>query len=814
VQTLLQDLRYGARMLLKSPAVTVVAIIALTLGIGANTAIFSVVHAVLLRSFPYQDGEQLAIVWEHRKSGKGNPQNVINLGNFFDWKDQNTVFTDMAAFFDFNVNLTGDGQPEEVPGQIATPNLFSLLGVNPIRGRAFAPEDGKPGQNPVVVIGYDLWQRRFGGDPGIVGRKITINNEPNEIIGVLPPDVGWFVQKGSMIRNAPQIWSPWQVSNDLRQRRGRFARAVARLKPGVTFEQAHKEMSIIGARLEQQYPEFNTQWGVNVVPLRTQVTGEIRQPLFILLGAVGFVLLIACANVANLLLARAASRKKEIALRAGLGASRWRIARQLLTESVLLSVIGGGFGLLLAWWGTRALLALSPPELMDLRETAVNLPVLAFTVGLTLLTGIIFGLVPALEATRVDLNESLKEGGRNVGQGSRNHRLRNAFVVTQVALALVLLVGAGLLIKSLNRLNSVAPGFDPNQVLTMRVNLPDRKYDSEAKVVSFFGRALEQMRTIPGVESVGAINYVPFGGPHSATSIQIEGQPELPPGERLTTGVVVTDANYFAAMRIPLRRGRLFTAQEAAEMRHVVVVNEAFARENFPGQDPLGKRVTIHMKDDDENVPSEIIGIVGDNRHKGLDLEIEPMSFWPHPELAASSMTVILRTNGEPTSVAPAARNVIHGIDPEQPIGEVNTMQGLMAKSVARSRFNTILLAIFSVVAVLLEAVGIYGVMSYTVQQRTHELGIRLALGAQHRDVLQLIVKQGIVLGLIGVAAGLAASFGLTRLMTSLLFEVTATDMRTFAMVATGLFAIVLIACYIPARRATKVNPLVALRYE
>jgi putative ABC transport system permease protein len=812
MQTVLQDLRYGARMLLKNPAVTVVAIIALMLGIGANTAIFSVVHGVLLRSFPYQDGERLAIVWENRQSGKGNPQNVINLGNFFDWKDQNTVFTDMAAFFDFNVNLTGDGQPEEIPGQVATPNLFSLLGVNPIKGRTFAPDDGKPGQNQVVVIGYDLWQRRFGGDPAIVGRKITINNEPNEIIGVLPPDVGWFVQKGSLIRTAPQIWSPWQVSENLRRRRGRFARAVARLKPGVTWEQAQNEMSMIGARLEQQYPEFNTQWSVNVVPLRTQVTGEIRKPLFILLGAVGFVLLIACANVANLLLARAASRKKEIALRAGLGASRWRIARQLLTESVLLSVIGGGLGLLLAWWGTRALLALSPPELMDLRDTSVNLPVLGFTIGLTLLTGIVFGLVPALEATRVDLNESLKEGGRGAGQGAGSHRLRSAFVVTQVALALVLLVGAGLLIRSLNRLNSVEPGFNPNQVLTMRVNLPDQKYDSEPKIINFFKQAVDQLKTLPGVESVGAINYVPFGGPHSGTIIHIEGQPQRPPGQELSTGIVVTDVNYFTTMGIPLKRGRLFTAQEATEMRHVVVVNETFARENFPGQDPIGKRVTIHMKE--ENVPTEIIGIVGDNKHKGLDLEIEPMAFWPHPELVTSSMTLLVRTKGDPTSVATAARNVIHQIDPEQPVGEVNTMQGLMATSVARSRFNTILLTVFSVVALVMAAVGIYGVMSYSVQQRTHELGIRLALGAQHVDVLKLILKQGIVLGAVGVVAGLLGSLGLTRLMASLLFEVTPTDVRTFAVVAAGLFLIVLIACYIPARRATKVNPLVALRYE
>ena len=813
METLLQDLRYGARMLIKNPAVTVVAIIALTLGIGANTAIFSVVHSVLLRSLPYEDGERLAIVWEHRKSGKGNPQNVINLGNFFDWKDQNNVFSDMAAFFDRNVNLTGDGEPEEVSGQIVTTNLFNVVGVKPIHGRTFAPDEGKPGQPKVIVIGYDLWQRRFGGDPAIVGRKITLNNEANEIIGVLPPNVGWYVQKGSMVSKPPEIWSPWQVADELRQRQGRFARAVARLKPGVTVAQAQNEMNIIGARLEQQYPEFNTQWGVTVVPLRTQFTGEIRKPLLLMLGAVGFVLLIACANVANLLLGRAASRRKEIALRAGLGASRWRIARQLLTESVLLSTIGGGLGLLLSWWGTKALLALSPPELIDLRATTVNLTVLGFTIGLTFLTGIIFGLVPAFEAARFDLNESLKEGGTHAG-GKRSHRLRTAFVVTQVALALVLLVGAGLLMKSFNRLQSVEPGFEPNNLLTMRVNLPSRKYDTDPKVINFFRQATEKLRAIPGVEAAGAINTLPFSGPHSGTNIDIEGQPKRPSSQGLSTGICVTDANYFQAMGIPLKRGRLFTQQEATEMRHVVVINEAFARVNFPGQDPLGKRVTIYMKDDPENKPTEIIGIVGDNKHLGLELEVEPMAFWPQPELTYSSMTLAIRTRGEAMNIAGAARNVIREIDPEQPIGEVSTMNSLMAKSTARSRFTTVLLAVFSAVALVMAAVGIYGVISYSVQQRTHEIGIRMALGAQHRDVRALVVKQGVILGAIGVAAGLIASFSLTRLIASLLFEVTATDKSTFAAVAAGLFIVTLIACYIPARRATKVDPLVALRYE
>lgn len=811
MQTLWQDLRYGARMLMKTPGVTLVAIIALTLGIGANTALFSVVNGVLLRSLPYADGERLAIVWEHRKSGTGNSQNVINLGNFYDWKEQNSVFVDMAAFFDRNLNLTSDGEPEEVPGQIATTNLFSVLGVNAFQGRTFDAGDGKPGQPNVVVISYDLWQRRFGGGQ-VVGRSITLNNQENTIIGVLPAGAGWYVQKGSMINKPPEIWSPWQVSNELRQRSGRFARAVARLKPGVTLAQAQNDMNIISARLSQQYPEFDTNWGVNVVPLRTQLTGEIRRPLLVLLGAVAFVLLIACANVANLLLARASSRKKEIAVRAGLGASRWRITRQLLTESVLLSVVGGAFGLLLAWWGTRALIALSPPGLMDLRNVAVNLPVLGFTFALTLLTGIVFGLVPALEAARFDLNDSLKEGGKNIGGGSRSHRLRNLFVVTQVALALVLLVGAGLFMKSLSRLQSVDPGFNPNNLLTMRISLPERKYDTDPKVMDFFSRSLAQLRALPGVAAVGAINTLPFAGPHSGTSLEIEGQPKPPPGQNLTTGICVTDASYFQAMQIPLKRGRLFTEQEAKETRHVVLVNEAFVRKNFAGQDPLGKRVTIAMKDED--VPTEIIGIVGDTKHLGLDTETEAMAYWPQPELVYSSMTLVIRTHGEASSLAPAARNVIRSIDPQQPIGELSTMESLLAKSIARSRFNAILLAIFSLVALVMAAVGIYGVMSYSVQQRTHEIGLRMALGAQQSDVLRLVVKQGITLGLIGVGVGLLASLGLMRLIANLLFEVPATDPRTFAAVASSLFLITLIACYVPARRATKVDPLVALRYE
>ncbi|HSS19140.1 MAG TPA: ABC transporter permease [Pyrinomonadaceae bacterium] len=809
MQTLWQDIRYGVRMLVKSPTVTLVGIVALTLGIGANTALFSVVNAVLIRSLPYAEGERLAMVWENRKT-TGNAQNVINLGNFYDWKDQNHVFTDMAAFFDRNFILTGDGEPEEVPSQIATPNLFSVLGVTALHGRTFLPDDGKDDGPNVIVISYNLWQRRFGGAP-VIGRDVMMSGQKNTIVGILPPNLGWYVQKGSMINAAPEIWAPWQIADALKQRRGRFARAVARLKPGVTIEQAQSEMNVIGARLEQQYPDFDKNWGVNVVPLRTQFTGNVRRPLLILLGAVGFVLLIACANVANLLLARASSRKKEIAVRAGLGASRWRIARQLLTESVLLSMIGGAFGLLLAWWGTRALVALSPPALMDLRDVSISLPVLGFTFALTLLTGIVFGLVPAVEAARFDLNDSLKDG-RNLGGGARSNRLRNGFVVAQVALALVLLVGAGLFVKSFGRLQSVDPGFNAKNLLTFKVSLPGRKYDTDQKQLDFFNRALEQLRAIPGVESAGAINTLPFNGPHSGTSMHVEGRPELPSSQGPSVGICVTDLNYFQTMQIPLLRGRLFTPEEAREVRHVVVVNEEFVRRNFPGEDPLGKRVTIYMKD--PNVPTQIIGVVGNTKHLGLDLENEELAYWPQPELVYSSMTIVIRTKADPTSITSAARNVIQSIDPEQPLGEVITMEGLLSRSVARSRFSAVLLGVFSLVALLLAAVGIYGVMSYSVQQRTHEIGLRMALGAQRGDVLRLVVKQGVAVALIGVSLGLAASFGLTRTIVSLLFEVQATDPKTFALTATGLFVITLLACYIPARRATKVDPLVALRYE
>jgi putative ABC transport system permease protein len=811
LETLWQDLRLGARSLFKQPTFTIVAVITLALGVGANTAIFSVVHAVLLQSLPYRDADRLVSVWEHsRKSG--NAQNVINMGNFFDWKEQNSVFEDMAAFFDTTFNLTSGGDPEEISSQIATTNLFNILGVNPILGRTFSPDEGRTGQPRVVVLSFGLWQRRFGGDPQIVGRKLILSGNEATVIGVMPADFKWHVKAGSLTRKVAEMWSQWRVGEETRQRQGRFASAVARLKPGVPFEQAQAEMSAIGGRLERQYNEFNANWGVNVVPLRKQFSGEIRLALLVLLGAVGMVLLIACANVANLLLARSAARQREVAVRAALGAGRGRIIRQLLTESLFLAGLGGLAGLTLAWWGTDLLVSLAPPDLLNLSQVKINAAVLGFTLVISLLTGVIFGIAPAFEATRLNLSESLKEGGKSLGGGMRAQRLRGALVILEVALALVLLVGAGLLIRSFARLQGVDPGFNAQNMLTMRVSLPGRKYDNDQKRISFFRQAVAQMQALPGVESVGAVNFLPFAAPHAGTGVEIEGRPKLPPGHGLSTGVMVSDINYFRTMQIPLKRGRLFTDQEATERRHVVVINESFAREHFPNEDPLGKRVTIDMRDD--NQPCEIIGVVGDSKHMNLDAEIKPMSYWPHPELAYSGMTFVIRTRGDAEAITSAARNVIRSLDPEQPVADVRPMERLIGTSVARARFNTLLLTIFATVALLLAGVGIYGVMSYSVAQRTNEIGVRMALGAGATDVLRLVVRRGMTLALVGVAMGVAASFALTWMMKTLLFNVSAIDPLTFAGIPLLLVFVALLACLIPARRAAKVDPMVALRRE
>ena len=808
MNTFWQDFRYGMRMLLKNPAFTSVAVLTLALGIGANTAIFSVVNSVLLGALPYKDADRLAMIYE---SSPRESRNTVNPANFMDWKEQNNSFSDMAGFVDSRSVLVGNGEPEELPMQFATPNLFSVLGVEAFMGRTLLEGDGQPNQPRAVVMSYGLWQRRFGSDPNIIGRQLNLSGQPTTVVGVMPPNFQWFIRKGSLTAKAAEIWLPFQITSDFRVRKGRFMQVVGRLKPGVTMPQAHAEIKTIASRLEQQFYDFNANWNANVVPLREQLTGDIRLPLLIMLGAVGFVLLIACANVANLLLARGATRQKEIAIRAALGAKRWRVVRQLFTEGLPLAVLGGLFGLLLAWWGTSLLATLSPPELIDLSQVKISLKVLGFTLGVSLLTGMIFSLAPSLESTRLNLTDSLKEGVKG-GSTTGTNRLRSVLVVVQVALALVLLVCAGLLIRSFNRLNSVDPGFNPENVLTMRVVLPGKKYDKDAKVVGFFKQAIERMQALPGVEAAGAISFLPFAGPYSGTNFEIQGLPVPAPGKEPITGVCVTDLNYFKAMQIPLKSGRLFTEQEATEMRHVVVVNETLARKYFPNEEALGKRIKIWMSD--EPVPTEIIGIVADSRHKDLDGEIEPMSYWPHPELAFPFMTLVIRTKGDAANIATSARNVIQTIDPEQPVSDVRTLESVLAKSIAKARFSTLLLTVFAGVALVLAAVGIYGVISYLVTQRLHEIGVRMALGAQTSDVLKLVLRNGMVLALVGVLVGLGGAFALTRVMTSLLFGITPTDAVTFGTVSALLMLVALFACYIPARRATKVDPLMALRYE
>jgi putative ABC transport system permease protein len=811
MRTLWQDVRFGIRVLFKSPGFTAVAVLAVALGVAANTAIFSVVNAVLLEPLPYKEPGRLVMVWESNVQNDLH-QNSVSPANLIDWKEQTTVFDDMAGFFDRRTNLTGDGDPVELPVQFVTPNLFNIIGVEPLMGRGFMPDDVKPDAQRVVVIGNGLWLRRFGGDRQIVGKTITLSGNKVTVVGVMPAGFQWFVRKNSLNEKPPEMWAPFGLTDQMRVRQGRFMASVARLKPDVTRERAEAELSQLAARLEQQYPDFNKGWGVEVVSLREQFAGRIRPALWVLLGAVGFLLLIACANVANLLLARGAARHKEIAIRTALGAGRWRVVRQLLTESLLLAALAGALGFLLAWWGVEALAALSPPDLLDVGGVRLNLPVLGFTLGVSILTGVVFGLVPALEASRLDTSESLKEGAKGTTGGVRSRRLRSAFVVAEIALSLVLLVGAGLLLKGFARLQSVNPGFNADGLLTMRVEVPITKYKEDAQFINFFRQVEERIGALPGVESVGMVNYLPFAGPGAATDFKIVGRPAPPVGEEPSTDVLVVDENYFRTMGITTLRGRTFSAQEATEERRVAVVSESLARKYFPGEDPIGQRLVVDMKDDPE--PTEIIGIVGDVRHKSLNDDAQPTVYWPQPELTYSFMTLVVRAKGDPAALAPAARREIQALDPEQPVADVRTMNQLLAGSVGRARFSAMLLGLFAVVALVLAAVGVYGVMSYAVARRTHEIGVRVALGAQGRDVLRLVLVQGMRLALWGVLLGVVGSLALTRLLSSLLYGVSATDPATFVGVSLLLASVALVACYVPARRATKVDPMVALRYE
>jgi putative ABC transport system permease protein len=812
IEMLLQDIRYGARVLARNKSFTAVAVLTLALGIGANTAIFSVVNELLLRPLPYADAERIVMVWE--VTPEGRHQNTTSRANFRSWREQSTAFTAMSAFSDQRLALSGGGEPEEVTVQFATPELFRILGVRPILGRGITPEDDGPDRPDVVVLSHGFWRRRFGGDPAVVGKPITLSGSPFVVVGVLPEGFQWHLRTKSGSVRPAEMWTVLSMPTTGIPSRGRFLSVVARLKPGATREQAEAEMKTIAARLAQEAPDFNKGYSAEVIPLREQLVGNVRPGLLILLGAAGLVLLIACVNVANLLLSRAAAREKEIGLRTALGADRPRIVRQLLTESMLLAVLGGLLGLGIAWLGLRALVAISPSDIVDLQGVGLNLPVLALMMAVSLVTGILFGLVPAVEATRLNLNDTLKEGGRGSGgQSTRSGRLRNALVIVEVALALVLLASAGLLVKSFVRLQEIDTGFDTENVLTMVVTLPRGKYSEDQQIVTFFREAMERMRALPGVRSAGMVNHLPlYGGLGSATGFTIEGRPAPPPGEEPGTNVRVADAGYFEAMGIPVLRGRNLTDVENREARGVVLISEAMARQHFPGENPIGKRLDVQMFE--EPRLTEIIGVVGDVRYDNLTDEAQPTVYLPHPELTYSFMTLVLRTEGDPAEIAPAARRVVREIDKDQPVADVRTMHQVMADTVGRARFNTLLFGAFAGLATLLAAIGVFGVMSYSVTLRTREIGLRMALGAKRSEVLALILKQGLLLSLIGTGIGLVAALAATRILSSLLFGVGSTDPATFSSIVLFFTIVALVACYLPARRATRVDPLIAIRHE
>ena len=811
METLLKDIRYAFRQLVKHPAFSLIAILALALGIGANTAIFSVVNAVLLRPLPYRAPEQLVWLWGT------NPLNDIakesaSYPDYNDWRQQAQSFETMGAYANTSPILTGgDGEPERLPGAAVIGDFFTVLGIEPALGRKFLQEENEQGKNRVIILSHELWQRRFGGDAKIVGQQISVNGNPHTIVGVMPAG---FQHPAHVVRRPVQLWLPLGITDNMRNsRRSDFLYVVARLKPGTTLAQAGAEMKGIMARLEKQYPATNTAWSAIVQSLHETLTGDIRPALLLLLGAVAFLLLIACANVANLLLARASSRQREISIRAALGASRGRVIRQLLTENVLLSLAGGTLGLLLAVWGIQALLALSPGNIPRLDSIGIDRQVLLFTLGVSLITGLIFGLAPALAASKPNLNDTLKEGGRSAAEGAGGRRLRNGLAVAEIALSLVLLVGAGLLIRSFILLQQVKPGFNPKHLLSVELSLPPAKY-TEIQQVQFFDQLLGMLGQQPGVEGVAISTDLPLGGNADFLAFSVEGRPLAPTDRTPDAEVRIISPEYFRTLQIPLWSGRILTDRDTNDVPDAVVINETLARKYFPGEDPLGKRITFGNPQAPDVEWFSIVGVVGDVRGTRLSDEPYAQLYTSYRQTPRRSFSLILRTAGEPTAMLNTVREKIWALDRQQPLYNVRTVDQVLAQAVARPRFNMLLISILAGVALVLASVGIYGVISYSVTQRTHELGVRMALGATAGDVLKLVIGQGMLLAGIGLGIGLVAAFAVTRIMASLLFGVSASDPLTYLGLAVLLGAIAFLACYIPARRATKVNPVTALRAE
>jgi putative ABC transport system permease protein len=810
----LQDLKYAVRMLFKNPGFAAIAIVTLALGIGANTAIFSVVNAELLRPLPFRDPSRLVRVWSAnlRLGARTNP---ASYPDFADWRSQNHVFENMAAYTSSTSTLTGVEKAAHLDTIAVSAEIFTLLGATPQLGRTFLAEEDQA-HHHVAILSDVLWRQQFGSDPGIIGRTITLDGSGYTVVGVMPAGFQFPLQ-----REPVALWttfSAMQESADntpteTQQRGAHFLNVIARLKPGVALGQARAAMDVIASSLRQQYPDTDQNFGVQVFSEQDQLTGSIRPALIVMLAAVGLVLLIACVNVANLLLARATTRTREIAIRAALGAGRKRVVLQLLTESLLLALLAGIFGVIVAAWGSSALVRLSPGNLP--RATGIHIDgwVLAFTFALSILTGVLFGLVPAFHVVRSNLVDSLKEGSLSTTAGIHRHRARSSLVIVEIALALVLLVSAGLLIRSLVRLQDVNPGFDPKNVMASDVDLPSEKYPNE-KQVEFARELMLKLSALPGIESAAGITPLPMSGGEFRTLVEIEGRP-VAKSEQPPSSIRIIAADYFRTMRIPLLQGRQFTQQDSADANPVVIVNESLARQFFPGENPIGKHIRPGISADSKPPRMrEIVGVVGNVKFRDLATDFDSESYIPWEQLPIGSMTIIARAENNPYALAKPIGETVRSIDPDIPTYNSKTVESYLAGTIAAPRFNTFLLTIFAGLALLLTAIGLYGVISYSVAQRTHEIGIRMALGAEPSHMLRLVIGQGLRIALVGVGLGLVAAIALTRFLSSLLFGVTSSDPLSFASVVALLLGVVLFACYIPARRAMRVDPMVALRHE
>jgi putative ABC transport system permease protein len=800
-----QDLRYALRRLLTAPAFTTVAVLTLALGIGANSAIFSVINAILLRPLPYPDADRLVGMYQVWKGERA----VMAPANFLDLRRQTRTLEDAAAFDATEMTITGAGDPISVTGTEVSASFFNVLGVAPVIGRAFAPDENEPGRDKVVVLAHALWQQRFGGRKSAVGSIALIDGVPRTIVGVMPSGISYPPEQ--------QLWIPIEYDDRVKKARGSwYLRAIARLKPGVTPEQAASEIATLGKALEAGHPRENTDVGFTTYPLHEALVSDLRPALLVLIGAVGFVLLIACANVANLLLARAVARETELAVRAALGAGRGRLMRQLLTEALVLGAAGGMAGLLIAAWGAAALVSLQPEGIPRLNEVAIDRTVIGFTAAISLVTGLVFGAIPALQLTRPSLATSLKEGARGTFAARGSTRMRAALVVGEMALAVTLLAGAGLLIRSFGRLQAVDPGFRPEETLSFELSLPRTAYEADAQIVDFYDRLLERLASIPGVRSTAAVSALPLSGPPFNISFKVVGRPPAAPGQEPSMEVRVASPEYFQTIGIPLRRGRLFTAADTADAPWVVLLSESAARKYFPHEDPIGKQIEMGWGrgPGTRRAGGEVVGIVGDVKELGLDEEFPAEIYLPLRQWPVRGMAVVARTAVPPTSIAEEATRTVHEIDANLPVANLRTVEEIVSESIAQPRFYMLLLATFAAVALALAAIGIFGVMSYTVSQRTREIGIRMALGARGGSVVTMVVRQAMLLASAGLLVGVAAALALSRTMTTLLFDLSPTDPLTFAAVATTLATVAFLASYLPARRAARVDPMVALRAD